>query len=89
MLVPGAEGKPSSILRMLLLLPQSLKAVSATCGKNLTSEVFFMVSALASIPTILATALVWAVGLFLDFEFVPEAVTWQQPSSSSQRSNVM
>eukprot|EP00913_Durusdinium_trenchii_P019855 g18663.t1 len=51
------------------------QTINITSGKleNDVLQVFFMVSALASIPTILATALVWAVGLFLDFEFVPEA----------------
>lgn len=40
--------------------------------KNDLGQVFFMVGALALLPTILCTLTVWALGLFLDFEFVPE-----------------
>jgi hypothetical protein len=39
---------------------------------NDDAQVAFMLSALAALPTIAWTAIVWAIGLFLDFEFVPQ-----------------
>jgi len=41
--------------------------------RNDIGQVLFMISALAAIPTTLCTALIWLVGIVVDFEFVPEA----------------
>jgi len=40
---------------------------------NDIGQVLFMVSALAGLPTILCTGIIWAIGLFLNYEFVPKA----------------
>lgn len=52
-------------------LQETLSITSDTLENDI-GQVVFMVLALAAIPTVLCTVLVWAVGIFLDFEFVPE-----------------
>eukprot|EP00434_Breviolum_minutum_P022378 symbB.v1.2.019752.t1/scaffold1581.1/size110566/2 len=51
------------------------QTLNVTSGKleNDILQVFFMISALASVPTTLAINLVWAVGLAYDWSFVPSA----------------
>mmetsp|Transcript_51506 Transcript_51506/g.151829 ORF Transcript_51506/g.151829 Transcript_51506/m.151829 type:complete len:525 (-) Transcript_51506:308-1882(-) len=51
---------------------QETISVTSDKLKNSLSEVIFMVSALAALPTIASTLVVWSIGLFLDFEFVPQ-----------------
>eukprot|EP00420_Gonyaulax_spinifera_P002739 CAMPEP_0197935030 /NCGR_PEP_ID=MMETSP1439-20131203/112685_1 /TAXON_ID=66791 /ORGANISM="Gonyaulax spinifera, Strain CCMP409" /LENGTH=663 /DNA_ID=CAMNT_0043557951 /DNA_START=93 /DNA_END=2084 /DNA_ORIENTATION=- len=50
---------------------QSTLSITSDKLENNIGQVVAMVSALAALPTILCVVLVWAVGLFLDFEFVP------------------
>jgi len=51
-------------------LEQTLSVTSDKLQNNL-GDVLFMVSALGALPTIICTGLVWAIGLFFDYEFVP------------------
>lgn len=51
---------------------ESTLSITSDKLENDLGQVVYMVSALAALPTILCTVLVWAIGLFLDFEFVPE-----------------
>lgn len=47
-------------------------SVESTELKNDTLQAIFMVGALGALPVLVSTILVWAFGLFLDLEFVPE-----------------
>lgn len=49
------------------------QTINVTSGKleNDILQVFFMISALASVPTAIAINLVWAIGLAYDWSFVP------------------
>jgi len=53
-------------------LEQTLSVTSDNLENDL-GQVALMYAALGALPTILSTVIVWAIGLFLDLEFVPEA----------------
>lgn len=40
--------------------------------ENDLGQVLLMITALGALPTVICTVLAWAIGIFLDFEFVPD-----------------
>jgi len=51
---------------------ESTLTISSDRLENNTGQVAYMMAALGALPVILCTAIAWSIGLFLDWEFVPQ-----------------